>query len=177
VTPRLAACLDIRDFDDKGEPVINCAPIAELILDEIDARAGLDRLQDCLPKLEEVFERWRENGAAANFPLLIAAASPRSAVIFHSDGWPDADGCCEPVLARQAVLAAIEGEASPKNTGTISAGLSLLLGPKGRAQQQRDAAKIRRAESVPLCVALLAGSGDDVEVLVTTVAVASRILH
>jgi hypothetical protein len=116
--------------------------------------------------------RWRL------FPLLIAAASPRSAVIFHSAGWPEADGCCGPALARQAVLAAIETSTSPESTGTIGAGLSLLLGPKGRARQQRDAAEIRRAGSVPLIVALMApGSGDDVETLVTTVAVVPRTLH
>jgi hypothetical protein len=58
--------------------------------------------------LEDAFARWQQNGAAANFPLLVAAASPRSAVVFHSPGWPDADGRCEPDLARHAVLMAIE---------------------------------------------------------------------
>jgi hypothetical protein len=159
--------------------VSDCIPIAELILDQIDARPGLDRLQDCLPMLEEAFARWQQNGAAANFELLIAAASPRSAVIFQSDGgWPDADNCCEPALARQAALRAIEARTSLENTDIIAAGLSLLLGPKGRARQQRDAAEIHRAGSVPLVVALLApGRGDDVETLLTTVAVAPRILH
>lgn len=47
----------------------------------------------------------------------------------------------------------------------------------GRAEQQRDAADIRKVGSVPLVVALLAPAGDDVETLVTTVAVAPRVLH
>jgi hypothetical protein len=88
--------------------------------------------------LEQAFASWQENGGAANFELLIAAASPGSAVIFQSDGWPDADGCCEPALARQAVLAAIEAGTSSKNMGTIGSGLSLLLGPRpGPAATQR----------------------------------------
>jgi hypothetical protein len=157
--------------------VSNCVPIAELVLDQIDARAGLDRLEDCLHMIERAFASWQQDGAAANFPLLIAAATPRSAVIFQSDGWPDAEGCCEPALARQAVLAAVETRTSPGATGTIGAGLSLLLGPKGRAQQQRDAAEVRRRGSVPLVVALLAPDRDDVETLVTTVALVPRVLH
>ena len=115
----------------------------------------------------------------SNFPLLIAAASPGAAVIFHASHWPDdVDSCCEPALARQVVLTAIEGERSARNTNIIAAGVSLLLGPDGRARQQRDAAGVRERGSVPLVVALLApGSGDDVEMLTTTIAVVPRVLH
>jgi hypothetical protein len=153
------------------------APIAELVLEEIDARPGLDRLADCLPVLERAFARWQQGGAAAKFGLLVAAASPRAAVVFHSPGWPDADNCCEPELARHAVLRAIEGHTVPDATGIIAAGLSLLLGPSGRARQQRDAAEIYRSGSVPLVVALLAPHGGDVEAMISTVAVVPRVLH
>ena len=54
------------------------------------------------------------------------------------------------------VLAAIEGNGSIENTNVIAAGLSLLLGPEGRARQRRDATEIRRRGSVALVVALLA---------------------
>ena len=41
---------------------------------------------------EQAFARWQQNGDAANFPLLVAAASPRSAVVFQfrlaECGWP-----------------------------------------------------------------------------------------
>jgi hypothetical protein len=53
----------------------------------------------------------------------------------------------------------------------------LLLGRSGRARQQRDAAEIRRAGSVALIVALLAAHGDEVEALISTVAVEPRVLH
>ena len=153
-------------------------PIFKLVLENIDARPGLDRLQACLPVLERAFARWQQNGGSANFPLLVAAASPCDAVIFHFDSWPDADGRCEPDLARQAVLAAIERHAAPGAIGIIAAGLSLLLGPKGRARQQRDAGEIRAAGSVPLIMVLMAqGSGEAVEMMVSTVAVVPRILH
>ena len=155
----------------------DCAPISELILDELDAVSGLDQLEACLPWLEKVYMRWQAEGGAANFPLLVAAATPRGATIFHSAGWADADDCCTPELARQAVLAAIEALPSTKNTDIIAAGLSLLLGPKGRAEQQRDAAEVRKRGSVPLVVALLAPAGDEVETLVTTVTVPARALH
>src|SRR6476646_6726436 len=55
-------------------------PIAELVLEEIDAWPGRDRPEACLPKLEEIFADWQAGGAAASFPLLIAAASPPLAV-------------------------------------------------------------------------------------------------
>ena len=154
-----------------------CAPIFELILDELDAVPGLDRLETCLPWLEKVYARWQAEGGAANFPLLVAAATPRGATIFHSPGWADADGCCEPAIARQVILNAIEAPPSTKNTDIIAAGLSLLLGPDGRARQQRDAAEVREAGSVPLVVALLAPDGDEIETLITTVAVVPRVLH
>jgi hypothetical protein len=157
---------------------MNTVPIAELVLDELDAVSGLDQLEACLPWLEKVYVSWQKEGGAANFPLLVAAATPRGATIFHSAGWADADGCCEPEIARQVVLTAIEAPPSTKNTDIIAAGLSLLLGPKGRARQQRDAAEVRRDGSVPLVVALLApGSGDDIEMLTTTIAVVPRVLH
>jgi hypothetical protein len=73
------------------------------------------------------------------------------------------------------VLAAIEAPPSIKNTDIVAAGLSLLLGPKGRARQRHDAAEVRKRGSVPLVVALMApGSGDAVETLVTTVAVGAK---
>ena len=81
------------------------------------------------------------------------------------------------MVARHTVLAAIEAPPSTKNTDVIAAGLSLLLGPEGRARQQRDADAIRKLGLVPLVVALLASAGDEVETLVTTVAVAARALH
>jgi hypothetical protein len=156
---------------------MNTVPIAKLVLDELDAVSGLVQLEACLPWLEKVYASWQKEGGAANFPLIIAAATRRGATIFHSVGWADADDCCTPELARQAVLTAIEAPPSTKNTDIIAAGLSLLLGPKGRAEQQRDAAEIRKVGSVPLVVALLAPAGDDVETLVTTVAVVPRVLH
>ena len=69
------------------------------------------------------------------------------------------------------------GSPSTKNTDVVAAGLSLLLGPDGRARQQRDADAIRKLGSVPLVVALLASAGEEVETLVTTVAVASQVLN
>jgi hypothetical protein len=152
-------------------------PIAELVLEQIDARSGLDRLEACLPLLERAFADWQQGGAAANFELLVAAASPRAAVIFHSSGWPEADGCCEPEIAPHAVLRAIERGTLPDATGIIVAGLGLLLGRSGRARQRRDAAEICRAGSVPLVVALMAPHNDDVEAMISTVAVEPRVLH
>jgi len=157
--------------------VTNCFPISDLLLQQIDARPGLDQLEACLPLLEQAFASWQAQGAAANFGLLVAAASPCDAVVFHASGWPEADGCCAPELAQHAVLRAIERHAEPQAIGVIAAGLSLLLGPEGRAQQQRDAAEIRKAHGVAMVVALLAPCRDGVEALISTVAVESRILH
>ena len=129
-------------------------------------------LRGCTPASAECMVR--DGSPLASCAILL---SPHSAVIFHSVGWPDADGACEPDLARQAVLAAIERKTSTENIDVIAAGLSLLLGPEGRARQQRDAAAIRKEGSTPLVVALLAPGGDDVEAMVSTVAVVPRVLH
>src|SRR5258706_15767093 len=108
------------------------APLAELVLDRIDAVSGLDQLETCLPWLEKVYANWQAEGGAANFPLIVAAATPRGATIFHSAGWADADGACEPALARQVVLRAIEALPPTKNTDIVAAGLGLFVGRKGR---------------------------------------------
>jgi hypothetical protein len=147
-----------------------------LIEAEMDAFPGLDRLDVCLPWLEKVYANWQAEGGAANFPLIVAAASPCSATIFHCAGWPKTAG--DPGRARHTVLAAIEADSSTKNADTIAIGLSLLLGPKGCARQQRDADEVRKAGATPLCVALLApGGDDDVEMMITTVAVVPQVLH
>jgi hypothetical protein len=128
--------------------------------------------------LEAAFDRWQENGATSNFGLIVAAASPASAVVFHAAGWPDADGRCEPALARRAVLYAIEQPSSTETINIIVAGLSLLLGPEGRARQQRDAAEVRALGSTPLVVGLLASAGGDaVETMISTIATAPRVLN
>ena len=123
----------------------DCAPISELILDELDAVSGLDRLETCLPWLAKVYARWQTEGGAANYPLIVAAATPRGATIFHSAGWAEADGVCERSAAGRAIVNAIESPVSTKNTDVVAAGISLLLGPDGRARQQRDADAIRKS--------------------------------
>jgi hypothetical protein len=152
-------------------------PISKLLADELDAVPGLDNLETCIPWLEKVYTRWQSEGGAANFPLIVAAATPRGATIFHSTGWAEADGCCDQATAGRVILAAIEAPVSTKNTDVVAAGLSLILGPDGRARQQRDADAISTLGSVPLVVALLASTGEEVENLVTTIAVASRVLN
>jgi hypothetical protein len=56
------------------------------------------------------FTTWQRNGGGANFPLIVAAANPRSVVICQFAGWPNADGACKPDLASEAALYAIEAE-------------------------------------------------------------------
>jgi len=75
-------------------------------------------------------------------------------------------------------LADLAAPVTPQAIGIIAAGLSLLLGPEGRARQRHDAAEVRKRGSVPLMVALMTpGSGDDIEMLTTTIAVVPRVLH
>ena len=47
---------------------MNTVPIAELVLDELDAVSGLDQLEACLPWLEKVYVSRQKEGGAANFP-------------------------------------------------------------------------------------------------------------
>ena len=77
---------------------------------------------------------------------------------------------------REIILDAIAGADAIRNATCIAAGISGLLGPRGRARARRDAARIRRAGDVPLTVALLARAGAEIEALVTTV-IAPRVLN
>ena len=80
-------------------------------------------------------------------------------------------------MRRDCLLHGVNKGVEHRSARASRAGLSLLLGPEGRARQQRDAAEVRERGSVPLVVALLAPAGGDVETLVTTVAVVPRVLH
>ena len=55
---------------------IPAGTVAEQVEDQIDARPGRDRLADCIPMLEQAFASWQDNGAAANFALVVAAVTP-----------------------------------------------------------------------------------------------------
>ena len=56
-------------------------------------------------------------------------------MVLRANGWPDADKVCSKEEALAAVIAAVEGPASPQAVGVIAAGTARLLGPKGRELQ------------------------------------------
>ena len=76
-------------------------------------------------------------------------------MVLRANGWPDADKVCSKEEALAAVIAAVEGPASPQAVGVIAAGTARLLGPKGRELQADDAEAIRAEGDVSLCVVLI----------------------
>ena len=114
---------------------MNTVPITELVLNQLDAVPGLDRLESSLGWLEQVYGRWQDEGAASNFPLVVVAATPCAAIVLHSAGWPEADDVCKPDIARQVALRAIERRCSGEIIGVIG-GFELA----SRAERPRSTA-------------------------------------
>ena len=124
-------------------------------------------------------DSWGGPTLADRSGVTIAAATSTSAIILHATGWPDAVAQAEPGKAEiaLAMVAAIEGAATPENSERIRCALAVLLGQAGVEAQCADAKRIAECGGWPLCVALFERQQSGVTVLVTTVTVQARTLH
>jgi hypothetical protein len=139
------------------------------------------RLAAAVPRLVEAVDRWC--GPLPGDQLVIAAATPRSCVVFATTGWPpcDQDAAAEVDRgkAAMAIVAAIESAPTVETTNRILDGLTVLLGHAGIAAQCADARVIVERGGSPLVVALFEWQPESVTVLCTTVsfALGARTLH
>lgn len=132
-----------------------------------------EKLNACVPHLTRIGELWAAHGLI-DAPLLIACATPNAAILVRGEGWPDADACCGREAAAEAVIAAVQGPVTDDACGIIAAGISLLLGPDGRALHLANVARIRGAGQIPVLVYMLA----DTEIMtLTTVGVPRPTMH
>ena len=129
------------------------------------SRSARQRLADCLPSLSAALEKW---GGVHPAGMTIACATPRSSTVLWADGWAEVSDRPISSSVTAAIARAIESPTmTAAATDAIVAGLSLALGSEGRAQANRDAAKIVESGRLPLVVLLC---GDQV-IFVTLVEV------
>ena len=141
------------------------------------------RLLKVLPSLLEAVASWR--GPTSPTPgrdsLYVAAAMPGSCIVFAADGWPAYDEEQAARLSKgnlaRTVCAILTRAPTREVTSNILIALTVLMGPEGLEQQQRDARRIRSGGGVPVVAALFDRQEKDVAVLVTTVAVLRPTVH
>ena len=103
-------------------------------------RKAAKRLVKCLPVLGEALARW--HGNAEPDALVLACATPRSAIVLSSAGWPQLDpivaGKVERSDAALALASAIKAGASAQNTDVILSAVTVLLGEEGLKAHTAD---------------------------------------
>jgi hypothetical protein len=144
------------------------------------------RLTACLPMLCEAIDNWA--GPAPDAGLILATATPASALIVSCHGWPN-PSVGELVLQQAgvtrhhvalAVVNAVESPQAVLKTNVFVYGCAALLGAAGIAAQRAAAARIIDAGGTPLAVALLERREKvNVAVLITTIPapLRRRVLH
>jgi hypothetical protein len=127
-----------------------------------------DRLRPCLPVLSDAITNWQAGGSFSAPGILVAAATPTSFSLTHSECWAtNVDH-----LDRDVVLVALVKAIELQEAALLVAALSAVLGKTGRASAEADARAISGRGELPLLVVLAAASQDaEVAVMATTVAV------
>jgi hypothetical protein len=141
--------------------------VAQLI-EDVDDPVARPRLRRCLPYLFEAVANF--DASAASGRLVIAAATPKGAVVLAAEDWPDVK---RSKLKRGDVALALSAAIECKDNwegDTILIGLTVMLGRAGLGAQAADAALIRQDGKQPLVVALVERQPKTVTMLVTTVA-------
>ena len=101
--------------------------------------------------------------------LVIAAATPKGAVVLAADGWPQI-GATKLKTSDVALALSAAIESKGDEGDTVLTGLTVMLGKAGIAAQAADAAQIIEDGKLPLVVALLERQPKSVALLVTTIA-------
>jgi hypothetical protein len=139
------------------------------------------RLLRALPSLLEGVASWGGPTDEQRNDVFVAAALPRSCIVFAADRWPTYDEAQAAKLSRGDLALALYSNltCAPNEevNSNILIALTVLMGPEGVEQQQRDARPIRSGGGVPLLTTLLDRQGNSVAVLVTTVAVPRPTVH
>jgi hypothetical protein len=126
-----------------------------------------DRLRPCLPVLSDAITNWQAGGFFSAPGLLVAAATPTSFSLTHSECWAENVDH----LDRDVVLVALVKAIEIQEAALLVAALSAVLGMEGRAAAEADARAVLERGELPLLVVLAASSQDaEVALMATTVA-------
>jgi hypothetical protein len=148
------------------------ADITDAVAIKLDASdlapEARDRLRLCLPVLREAIDNWQANSAFSAPGLMVAAATPTSFSLTHSQCWAENVDH----LDRDVVLVAVVSAIELQEAALLVAALSAVLVKQGRASAEADAQSVLECGEQPLLVVLAASSQDaEVALMATTVAV------
>ena len=165
-------------------PDIGSAIAAEVqkAIDGLADAAAKKRLPLCLPMLAEAIEDFCllevvagrvVYGPRATPPgsIVIAAATPRGAIVLHANTWPALDERVVADFDRVELLTTLAAaiDSSAYEADTIVTGLAAMLGKAGMAICGQDAARISGAGDTPVIALLVEHKGSSVTWLSTTV--------
>jgi hypothetical protein len=133
--------------------------IATAITAAIDANCDEDnaaRLCRCLPMLLEAIDDWRSGAAVAPLgSVVMAASTPRDAIVFHAADWPDGDPKPFARFAPGDIGAVVSVAVENGSYDIVAAGLSVLLGRAGVAKHRNDALGIIRSGGMAVTALLV----------------------
>jgi hypothetical protein len=128
------------------------------------------RLEPCLPKLRELLGAYDEGAREDDVGIIAAFASATSGIVIHAKTWELLDHLRER-LPEGEVMAAISEtlEIQPptlESSKVLISGLSVYLGPEGRAFIDERITQLRTLDETPLVVVLVDRVGE-----LTTIAI------
>ena len=133
------------------------------------------RLGQCIPYVTQALDQWCDAPYVECPPLLLCAATTKSAILLRADGWLELDekkrAKLKPEDVAAALMAAVESPMSAAVTERILVAACTLLGPGGVAQQIASAERIARVNALPIHVLLLQQEGVDITAAILTLGV------
>lgn len=134
------------------------------VIETVRDAAAKPRLRRCLPHLWSAIEQIDTRKLPGH--LVVAAATPQGATVLTAACWPHRS---RSTVTKAAAVAALSTAIDVADSDSILTGLTLLLGRKGMAAQQSDAAQILEDGGQPLVVVLVEREQGNITALVTTI--------
>lgn len=138
------------------------------------------RMQPCIVQLAEAFD----NCGPISGLIVIAASTPKGAVIFAADAWPSPEipGIPEAAYNRGAVALALHEATESAESGVVIDSIAVLLGPEGVRNMGNDWRGIAERGLQPVIVVLSERVESVVSVVITVVGIDNssrrqRVLH
>jgi hypothetical protein len=144
--------------------------LAEQIAGEIEhstlAPEAREMLRPCLSHLANSVADWQTTGSFSAPGLVACCATPNAGLMVHSSHW--GQGVDE--LRRDVVLGTLYAAVEAGNPPLVVAAITAVLGPEGRAAVEVAAGEAREFGALPVLVALVAPSGNEINVFLVSAA-------
>jgi hypothetical protein len=146
----------VRETEEPMQPTVDSLLADSLHMYDDSVR---ERLHSCVPMVRDVLDRWCANPLIECAPVLLAVATPHSAVLLRADHWLELVETervkIPPEDVALSLFTTIESTDATAHTDRVMTAVCALLGPAGVQEQIDSAARIALARALPIHVLLL----------------------